>query len=89
LAGCAADSRSQLIFTAHDTLLMDQYLLRRDEMWISEKGMDGKSRLIPLSRFRSISDEQDVRQYYLNGHLWGVPEFMRQGMGIQESLDAG
>jgi len=76
LAGCTANSRSQLIFTAHDTLLMDQHLLRRDEMWVSEKDFDGKSRLIPLSSFSGIDDEKDVRPLYNDGHLWGTPQFM-------------
>jgi len=78
LAGCTASSRSQLMIISNDTLLMDEYLLRRDEMWVAEKDFDGKSMLIPLNRIRGIEDEQDMRPLYLNGHLWGVPQFMRE-----------
>ena len=33
-------------FTTHDVLLMDQDLLRRDEMWITERTRCGSTRLI-------------------------------------------
>lgn len=37
LFSCSHETRSQLIFTTHDVLLMDQRLLRRDEIWFTEK----------------------------------------------------
>ena len=33
---CSGETRTQLLFTTHDLLLMDQDLLRRDERWIAD-----------------------------------------------------
>ena len=46
LAKCSHNSRSQLLFTTHNVLLMDQDLLRRDEMWIAERNAEGISSLL-------------------------------------------
>ena len=37
LAKCSMKTRNQLLLTTHDVLLMDQQLLRRDEMWVTER----------------------------------------------------
>jgi AAA15 family ATPase/GTPase len=71
----APSSRSQLVFTAHDVGLMDQSLLRRDEMWLAEKDGQGVSRLVPFSSFKGMRFDKDVRKSYLQGRLNGVPNF--------------
>ena len=32
-----AETRTQLLLTTHNVMLMDQQLLRRDEMWVTER----------------------------------------------------
>ena len=44
LANCSPKSRAQLLITTHDILLMDQELLRRDEMWVTEKKLQRQFR---------------------------------------------
>lgn len=41
--------QAQLIFTTHDTTLLSQKLLRRDQVWFMEKDVKSASRLYPLS----------------------------------------
>ncbi len=53
LASCTAHSRSQLLFTTHDVLLMDQNLLRRDELWVAERDEAGASTLFSFSEFKN------------------------------------
>ncbi len=76
LASCSPKSRSQLLFTTHDVLLMDQQLFRRDEMWAAERGTEGASNLIPFSEFKDVRYDKDIRKSYLQGRLGGVPRIL-------------
>ncbi len=70
-------NRSQLIFTTHDVLLMDQTLLRRDEMWLTDRDGRGMSSLTPLSDFGAdIRKDKDIRKSYLQGRLGGIPQIL-------------
>ena len=76
LSNCSENTRTQLLFTTHDVLLMDQTLLRRDEMWIAERNSLGASTLIPLSDFQDIRYDKDIRKSYLQGRLGGIPQIL-------------
>ena len=70
---CATSStRSQLFFTTHDALLMDQNLLRRDEIWLVDKH-DDRSSLCNLDAFGLRYDKSLVNAYLL-GRFGGVPK---------------
>jgi len=64
---------SQLIVTTHDTTLLKQSFLRRDEVWFVEKGTDQSSRLIALEEFKKAKGEKDLQRDYLQGRFGGVP----------------
>jgi len=66
-------SRSQLIFTTHDTQLMTQDIFRRDEIWITERDQFGASKLVAFSEFKDVRKDKDIRKSYLQGRLGGVP----------------
>jgi hypothetical protein len=69
----AANPRNaQLIFNTHDTNLLDRQLLRRDQIWFTEKGDDGATRLFPLTDYRARKYE-NVEQGYLQGRYGAVP----------------
>lgn len=72
-AACGPDTRKQLLFTTHDLLLMDQSLMRRDEMYITERGTDGCSELIGLAEFEGIRHDKDLIRSYLDGRFGGIP----------------
>nr|VFJ87980.1 MAG: AAA domain-containing protein, putative AbiEii toxin, Type IV TA system [Candidatus Kentron sp. LFY] len=76
LANCSKKSRSQLLLTTHDVLLMDQELLRRDEMWVTERNALGVSSLIPFSDYKDIRYDKDIRKSYLQGRMGGIPRFL-------------
>lgn len=73
LASRTAKSRSQLLFTTHDPLLLDQDLLRRDEVWFITKQTNGHSDLTALSDFKGVRNDKDIRKSYLLGRFTGVP----------------
>jgi AAA15 family ATPase/GTPase len=81
LSSCSEKGRSQLLFTTHDVLLMDQELLRRDEMWITERDKDGVSNLLSFSEFKDVRNDKDIRKSYLQGRLGGVPRILLQNAG--------
>ncbi len=66
-------SLNQIIFTTHDLLLMDQDILRRDEMYVIEKDSSGISSIIPLNEYKGIRYDKDILKSYLQGRLGGVP----------------
>ena len=76
LGSCSTDTRSQLLLTTHDALLMDQRLFRRDEMWVTERDADGASSLFSFSEYEGIDKDPDIRKSYLQGRLGGIPRIL-------------
>lgn len=63
---------AQLIFNTHDTNLLDSGLLRRDQIWFTEKGFDGATHLFPLTDFHPRKEE-NLHRGYLQGRYGAVP----------------
>ena len=63
---------AQLIFSTHDTSLLDGSFMRRDQIWFTEKTEDQSSCLSPLTEFSPRKDEA-LEKGYLGGRYGGVP----------------
>lgn len=64
---------AQLIFTTHDTSLLDAHdLFRRDQVWFVEKDRDQASRLYSLTEFSPRKGEA-LERGYLMGRYGGLP----------------
>jgi len=64
---------AQLIFTTHDTSLLDAYgLFRRDQIWFVEKKDDQSSTLYSLLDYRPRKNEA-LERGYLQGRYGAVP----------------
>jgi len=63
---------AQLIFTTHDTSVLDTDLFRRDQVWFVEKDREQASRLYPLSDFKPRKGEA-LEKGYLNGRYGALP----------------
>ncbi len=74
-----AGTRTQLLLTTHDVLLMDQRWLRRDEMWVTERDNSGASSLFSFSEYRDVRYDKDIRKSYLQGRLGGIPRIISSG----------
>jgi len=73
---------AQLIFTTHDTSLLDAPdLLRRDQVWFVEKDHDQTTTLVSLSEFSPRKNEA-LERGYLMGRYGGVP-FLSQALGLK------
>ncbi|HEY0829208.1 MAG TPA: AAA family ATPase [Bacilli bacterium] len=66
------DNNIQLIFTTHESTIMDQDLLRRDEIWFVERNKDNVSHLYSLDRFKERYDKK-LNKAYLEGRYGAIP----------------
>jgi hypothetical protein len=67
---------AQIIFTTHDTNLLGTTLgdplLRRDQIWLTEKDREGATSLYPLSDYKPRKAE-NIERGYLQGRYGAIP----------------
>ncbi|MBC3842833.1 AAA family ATPase [Streptacidiphilus sp. 4-A2] len=70
---------AQLLFNTHDATLLaptSDARLRRDQVWLTDKGADGGTSLTPLLDFRPRRDgASNLERGYLAGRYGGLPFF--------------
>jgi hypothetical protein len=67
------DTKGQLIFTSHESNLLDLNIFRQDEIWFVEKDNKlGESKMYSLSEFKPRYD-LNVRKGYLTGRFGAIP----------------
>ena len=65
---------AQLIFTTHNTELMNMELLRKDQLYFADKNqVDGSSELYSISDFNTRTTE-NIRKGYLAGKYGATPD---------------
>ncbi|OGT38392.1 MAG: hypothetical protein A3F12_07760 [Gammaproteobacteria bacterium RIFCSPHIGHO2_12_FULL_38_14] len=67
-------NNAQLIFTSHNTSLLDTDLFRRDQIWFIEKDNESASQLYPLTDFSPRKGEA-LEKGYLIGRYGALPFF--------------
>jgi hypothetical protein len=65
---------AQLIFTTHNLMIMDNTIMRRDQIWFADK-KNNATQLYFLSEFEPEEKEEkeDRVKYYLEGRVGGIP----------------
>jgi AAA15 family ATPase/GTPase len=63
---------AQLIATTHDTNLLRSRMLRRDQIWFTEKDGHGATHLYPLTDIRTRK-EDNIEKGYLQGRFGAIP----------------
>ena len=67
------NTKGQLVFTTHESNLLDLDIFRQDEIWFSEKNKNtGSTQLYSLSDFKPRYD-LDIRKGYLKGRFGAIP----------------
>ena len=66
-------SNTQLLFTSHDTNLLDSSIMRRDQFYIAEKENNDGTRLFSLAELKGIRNDADFAKQYLAGFYGGKP----------------
>ena len=68
-------NNAQLIFTTHDTNLLNQNLFRRDQIWFSQKNIFGECELYSLVEYGKgkTRNDLDLEKNYLEGKFGAIP----------------
>ncbi len=64
---------AQLLFTSHDTNLLDPEILRRDQVYFTEKSSKEETVLYALSDLKGIRNNADFARQYLAGFYGALP----------------
>lgn len=67
------NNNNQLLVTTHESRLLDQDLLRRDEVWFVSK-VSNKSNLYSLEEY-NVRFDKKIDKAYLEGRYGGIPLF--------------
>ncbi|MFW6233588.1 MAG: AAA family ATPase [Nanoarchaeota archaeon] len=67
------NKNSQLIFTTHNTELLDLNILRRDQIWFMEKDPNKDTSLISIFDFKGIRKDLDIKKAYYSGRFGAIP----------------
>jgi len=63
---------AQLIFCVHNTILLQNKTVRRDQIWFTDKDKFGATRLYSLADFKPRKDDS-LEKKYLNGIFGAIP----------------
>ena len=74
-------SNAQLIFTTHETSVLNQETFRRDQIWFCEK-QDRATTLYPLTDFSPRKGVEDLEKGYLSGRYGALPFFQDISMAM-------
>ena len=66
-------NHAQLIYTAHNTHLLNTDFQRRDQVYFVNKREDGCSELYSLYDFKDFRDNYDMEKAYLQGRFDAIP----------------
>ncbi len=78
---------AQIIFATHDPLLLDTTLLRRDQIWLTEKTREGDSILYALNEYKNPPTKREsLVRGYLSGRYGGIPYLPESLFAQEESI---
>lgn len=66
-------NNAQLIFTTHETSILNQDVFRRDQIWFCEKNKLQATSLYPLTDFSPRKDRENLELGYLSGRYGALP----------------
>jgi len=66
---------AQLIFTTHETSMLNQKILRRDQIWFCEKDENQATAVYPLTDFHPRKRVENLELAYLSGRYGALPYY--------------
>ncbi len=64
---------AQLVFTTHETSILNQEVFRRDQIWFCEKGEEQETNVYPLTDFSPRKGRENLELAYLSGRYGALP----------------
>lgn len=77
-------NNAQLVFATHDTNLLDLKLIRRDQIWFTEKDSCDSTDLYSLVEFKddngnTVRNDKNIAKDYISGRYGAIPFIGRMG----------
>jgi AAA15 family ATPase/GTPase len=66
-------NNAQLVFTTHETSILNQNTFRRDQIWFCEKDEGNSTRIYPLTDFSPRKGRESLEAAYLDGRYGALP----------------
>ena len=76
---------AQLIFATHDASLLGECLLRRDQVWFTQKNRFGATELFSLAEMKERKDASYLKNY-MNGQYGAIPHIASLRPYIEQEL---
>lgn len=83
------DEFAQMIFTTHDTGLLDSNLFRRDEIWFTELDDERSTDLYSLLEIKNVRKGENLAKGYLLGRYGAIPMLNRNFLKMFNSINDG
>ena len=64
---------AQLCFVTHDTNLLDNDLLRRDQIYFAEKNQRGETSVYSLNEIKGVRNDSSLEKDYIKGKYGAIP----------------
>ena len=71
-------NNAQLIYTTHNTHLLNMHRIRRDQLYFVNKHNNGATDLYSLYDFKDFRDNMDLEKAYLQGRFDAIPYILNQ-----------
>jgi hypothetical protein len=71
---------AQLIFTTHETSIMNQNIFRRDQIWFCEKNKESETSFYPLTDYSPRKGRENLEAAYLDGRYGALPYIKKLGV---------
>ena len=84
-----ASPQSQLLFTSHNTNLIDMDRFRKDQIVFVNKKADGATEVYSLYDFRDFRDTMDAEKGYLTGRFDAIPIVTSSASTLRQLMKGG
>ena len=77
----------QLIFSTHDTSLLNDKLFRRDQIWFTQLKEDRSTDLYSLSEIRNVRKTENMEKGYISGKYGAIPMLNNSFVHVFSEMD--
>lgn len=81
------DKFAQLIFSTHDTSLLDSSLFRRDQIWFTQLDAERATDLYSLLEIKNVRKTENLEKGYVSGKYGAIPLLNRNFSFIDATIE--
>lgn len=84
--GARKDQFAQLIFSTHDTRLLDSSLFRRDQIWFTQLDKQRATDLYSLVEIKNVRKTENLEKGYISGKYGAIP-ILNRNFSFDDALN--